>query len=64
MFNFTAVEGGGSQMICILGAGSLSESHGMLNLHLIIFIYTVLNECAHRNKLLATSFYCHVVSWV
>ena len=43
-------------MICILGAGSLSESHGMLNLHLIVFIYTVLNECAHRNKLLAAFF--------
>ena len=51
-------------MICILGAGSLSESFGMLNLHLIIFIYTVLNECANLNKLLAAFFYCYVVSWV
>ena len=51
-------------MICILGAESLSESLGMLNLHLIIFIYTVRNECANLNKLLAALFYCHVVSWV
>ena len=43
-------------MICILGAGSLSESLGMLNLHLIIFIYTVLNKCANLNKLLAAFF--------
>ena len=49
-------------MICFLGAGSLSESLGMLNLHLIIFIYTVLNECANLNKLLVAFFYCHVVS--
>ena len=49
-------------MICILGAESLSESLRMLNLHLIIFIYTVRNECANLNKLLAALFYCHVVS--